>query len=145
MSKSMRFKSGEQVYSTRDPTLGLGVIKLVDVDEMIIYIGKNEWIHDRVVYATVAFQTCEKNIKLNDLIHAAQVGLYNSLNAGDLIFYGKKKNACRIIVATLKKKHNIRSITTQHVWVLENFRKKLLPIRSIINDVRRNEDCIVLS
>lgn len=128
------------MHSVRDPTLGMGVIRLIDIDEMIIYIGKNEWIHDRVIYAVVAFKTCEKNLKFDDLIHASQVDLYNSLNTGDLIIHGKKKNSPALVVGTTFNKRLHNKVIKQNVWVLENGIKRLLHVKSDIIEVQKAND-----
>lgn len=143
--KKRKFKKGDVIYSIREPWLGKGIVKSINVDETLLYLGKNEWLTEYVTYAIVAYQNSDKACKLQDIVNAKQVELYNSLKPGDLIFHGKKKNVCGVVIATLDKRHDLRSVATQSVWVLENFTKRLLSIRSMIIDVRRNEDCILLS
>ena len=136
-ASARRFKRGDRVRCLRDPSRGEGVVEHVGVETTLIYLGRNEWLTEYVPFATVAFNAIRLDVRLDDIVKSQQVELYESLQPGDLVIYGKRKQA-RGIVIQVKKRRGRRPYVTDHsVIVVEGGSKKSLPLRHDILIIRR--------
>lgn len=137
-----RFKEGDVVLCTAPSVTygqvsGHGIIRSIDVEKTIIYLGKNEWLTEYTTYASVEFVDGIKNIKLADLITASQVKLYDSLRPGDFVVYGKRKQARGLVLSVNLRPTWKNYIIMNRVIILEDGIRKTLPLRHEIISINR--------
>lgn len=133
-------KRGDNVICTHAPELGVGSIEFIDTEEMIIYLGRNEWLTEFVKFASVAFLTHTENVKVSDLVRSDHVMLYDSLRPGDLVVYGKRKHAYGIVLNVFPRPMQKLHVTCNSVEILENCTRKVLLLKHEILSVQRSSN-----
>lgn len=134
-----KFGPGDRVVSLKNPTLGVGTVMGVAVDVLHVYVGRNEWVLDYTTYATVTFDDRAVDVKLSDLVSESQVNAYDSLVAGDLVVFGKKKMARGLVLRVLPHRGRRPHVTRGRVIVIVDGSKMTLPVRCEIVEVHRDE------
>ena len=129
---SRRLNVGDSVRLVRDASAGICTI--LDVWQSL---SVESYMVSMVTVRTL--DGIEKQIPLSDCIKDSQVALYESLEPGDLIVYGKRKRAHALVLDNRLKRFK-RGITLRVVSVLEDGIKHDLSIRQEIIQVRRARD-----